>query len=255
MPALGSERKIFSCRLGHIVSPLAGTIFEKSSTPLHLWFLAIYLMSETRSGVSAKTLERILGVTYKTAWRIFKQIRSLMDEEEILTGTVEVDETYIGGKDWFRGKKWWANWGALEKTILLGFVERGGRVRTMIIPTTDGFVLSQKVPDYVTKDTSIVTDGHFGYKQLPKLGFKHSVINHTVHYVDKENPEIHTNTIEGFWGQMKPGISGVYRGVSRKYLQNYADEYGFRYSYRKAGIFKTLVQRANTKMVEKDIPF
>lgn len=250
------KRVSFCCRSGHQVSPLVGTIFEKTRTPLNKWFLAIYLMSETRSGVSANTLSKILGGSYKTSWRMFHLIRTLMDYEgKPLRGVVEADETYIGGKRWFSGKEWWSKRKEIKQTIILGMVERRGKVITKIVPHTNQDLLAKEVASYVKKGDKVVTDCHFGYKTLPILGYKHSKINHSIHYVDKENSEIHTNTIEGFWGQMKRGLTGVYRHVSVKYLQSYCDEYAFRYSNRNVGVFQTLADRTVTRIKEKDIPF
>jgi len=133
-------RKAYTCqRCGTHVYPLAGTIFEKSSTPMKSWFYAMYLVSQTRGGISAKQLERELGVTYKTAWRMFKQIRSLLDDNDgPLTGTVEVDETWHGGKRYFPGRPGHTGqrpgYNSLEnKTPIVGAVERGGRVRAKVV--------------------------------------------------------------------------------------------------------------------------
>ena len=114
-----SDRQVYQCSCGYQIAPLAGTIFEKSSTPLQYWFYAIFIMSTTRSGVSAKQLQRELGVTYKTAWRMFQQVRKLMAlDNGILEGTVEIDETYVGGKGKNRAKV--ANFNEIPKEVVLG---------------------------------------------------------------------------------------------------------------------------------------
>ncbi len=125
-----AKRPVYQCACGFQISPLAGTVFEKTTTPLQYWFYAIFLMANTRSGVSAKTLQREIGVTYKTAWRMFKQIRILMAEVDgnLLDGIVEVDETFVGGKAKNRVKEWTQGIEGKQKEILMGMVERGGRV-------------------------------------------------------------------------------------------------------------------------------
>ncbi len=213
--------------------PLVGTVFQKSRTPLRLWFFALFIITTTRSGVSAKALQRMIGVTYKTAWSMFMKIRKLMSEKlGLLKGIVEVDETWIGGKDWYKGKKWWSDYRPTKKVIVFGMVERKGRVKTVIVPDVYAITLLRHIEINIDPATSIMSDSHFGYHGLTKRGYIHNMVNHSVEYVNRKNPEVHTQTIEGFWGQMKRGITGVYRHVSKKYLQNYCDEYAFRYNYR-----------------------
>jgi transposase-like protein len=228
------KRKAYQCgKCLHQFYPLAGTIFQKSRTPLRLWFFALFIITTTRSGVSAKALQRMIKVTYKTAWSMFMKIRRIMSEElGFLKGVVEVDETWIGGKDWYKGKKWWSDYRPTKKQIVFGMVERKGRVKTLIIPDVYAITLLKHIKVNIDPAASIMSDSHFGYHSLSKLGYTHNMVNHTNEYVSRKNPDVHTQTIEGFWGQMKRGITGVYRHVSKKYLQNYCDEYAFRYNYR-----------------------
>jgi transposase len=237
------SRPSYSCDVcGHHVHPTADTIMHKSSTPLKLWFYAIYLMSSTRMGISAKQLERELGVTYKTAWRMFKQIRSMMNDyndDSMLTGTVEVDETYIGGvQKGFRGR----NPAGGNKTPVMGMVERGGRVRTKVVKNAKAPSLMPHVQENVEPGSLIMSDQLLAYKVLPRLGYNHLTINHTEQYV---NGSVHTNTIEGFWSVMKNGIRGVYRHVEPQYLNLYAAEYAWRYSRRnsKTPMFELLINQ------------
>jgi transposase-like protein len=205
---------------------MAGTIFEHSSTSLHLWFEAIYLMSSTRCGVSAKHLERELGVTYKTAWRMFHQIRKLLVEDSHLEGVVEVDETFIGGKAKhpFRGRS------TTKKAAVFGMVERGGRVVAKVVPHTGNLALLPHITARVLPNTMIYSDEWTPYNQLGKMGYQHRRIHHLAKvYV---NGDVHTNTIEGFWSLLKRGIGGAHHAVSRKYLQTYLDEFCFRYNHR-----------------------
>jgi transposase len=138
----------------HQIHPLKGTIFEKSSTPLTLWFHAIFLFSSSKNGVSAKELQRQLGVTYKCAWRMAKQIRSLMEQgDDLFTGTVEVDETYVGGR-----KKGTAGRGAQGKTVVVGLVERKGDLRAFTAENANSTTLTQLVTDNVDREATVMTD-------------------------------------------------------------------------------------------------
>jgi transposase len=227
-------RQVYSCmHCRYQISPLAGTIFHKSSTDLRTWYLAVFLMSTTRSGISAKQLERMTGVTYKTAWRMFKQIRSLMsdDSNDPLGGIVEIDETYIGGVR--KGKTGMA--AAKEKGGVQGMVERGGRIRGMVIGSTRADELITNIQANVKPGSTVMTDQLSTYRDLPYQGYPmHWTINHSQHRYAFGT--VSTNTIEGFWGNFKKAVEGVYRHVDIKYLQNYVDEFAFRYSNRKSDV-------------------
>jgi transposase len=222
-------RKSYSCQFcGNHVHPTADTIYHKSSTPLTDWFYAHFLMASTRCGISAKQLERELGVTYKTAWRMFQQIRSILDESPRLSGSVEVDETYVGGRK--KGSKTPGR-GAVNKTIVVGAVEREGSVKAEIIPDARRATLIPFVQENVTVDSIIHTDEWHAYATLKLHGYEHQKSSHAKkQWVVGDS---HTNTIEGFWSLMKGGLRGVYRGrVEKQYLQNYINEYSFRYNRR-----------------------
>lgn len=228
-----ASRKSYSCQeCGHHVHPTAGTIYHKSSTPLTLWFYAVFLMSSTRCGISAKQLERELGVTYKTAWRMFKQIRSmLMDEPTKLSDEVEVDETYVGGKSRGKSGKPGPN---SKKVPVVGAVQRGGRITAKAIDRVTKAELIGLVTTHIEPGTVVYTDEFPAYRSLPDHGFEHYSIAHwKKQYVDGP---IHTNTIEGFWSLFKGGLKGVYKHCGREYLQSYVNEYAFRYNRRKTGI-------------------
>jgi transposase-like protein len=225
-----SGRTAYVCNFcGHHVYPLADTIFEKSTTPLNYWFFAMYLITQTRSGISAKQLERMLGVTYKTAWRMFKQIRLLMAQTgEPLTGTVEVDETFMGGKG--KNRRYVANFNEKPKEVVMGMIQREGKAYLKHVLNTGKWTLINQIKQNVDPRAHIVTDEWRAYANLPKFGYKHSFVNHKETYV---NGDVHTQNAENMWSQVKRGIYGVYRKVSKKYLQAYADEYAFRYGHRK----------------------
>lgn len=223
-------RRAFACSAGCHTYPCAGTIFEKSSTPLTLWFHAMYLMTATRNGVSAKELERQLGVTYKCAWRIGHEIRKLMGERNAesspLTGHVEIDETYVGGKVKGKGHRYVGN-----KTIVMGLAQRDGPFIGQIVPNNKKKSLMPIILEHVAPGTTVSTDTLSAYKLIGTFGFNHGSVNHM------ENEWVrgihHTNRIEGFWSHLKKGIRSTRVHVSRKYLQNYVEEFGFRFTHRK----------------------
>jgi transposase len=236
------KRPCWFCQTcGHRIHPLKGTIFERSSTSLQLWFYAFYLITSTRCGVSAKQLERELGVTYKTAWRMFNKIRNQLmadsETEPTLSGEVEMDETFVGGKprESYRrevARKGWnmqtAYWD--RKAVVFGAVERGGRIRASVISNSRRQTLHAKTAEYVLPATMIYTDDLPAYKPLGAKGYQHKRINHSARiYVDGD---VHTQTIEGFFGLFKNGVRGSYHAVSQKWLQGYLNEYVWRYNRR-----------------------
>lgn len=247
-------RMAYACEYGGTtVYPLAGTILEKTTTPLQYWFYAMYLMTKTRSGISAKQLQRELGVTYKTAWRIFKQIRMLMSTSSgnPLDGTVEVDETFVGGKGKNRKSKWIQGIEGKQKEILMGMVEREGKVYIRHIPNTGKWTLLKQIQDNISPKARIFTDEWRGYIQLSYKGYEHDSVTHNAgEYV---RGEVHTQNIENVWSHLKRGIFGVYRIVSAKYLQAYADEYAFRYNHRKldGAMFDALLNQITNVQILK----
>jgi len=226
-------RKSYACEFcGNEIFPTAGTIFHKSPTPLRSWFYAMFLMSSTRCGISAKQLERELGVTYKTAWRMFKQIRSLMNEStKPMKGHIEVDETYIGGKR--SGES--TGRGSGGKTPVVGLAHRDvGQVKASVVKDVKARTIMPIIWNNVPRgaDNTIHTDEFPTYNYVRKLGYSHGIVQHGKGiYVDGIN---HVNTVEGFWSLVKRGINGVYHAVSPKYLQTYLNEYSFRYNHRKS---------------------
>lgn len=245
-------RTAYACATcGNHIYPLAGTIFEKSTTSLRVWFQAMYLMGSTRCGISAKQIQRETGVTYKTAWRMFRQIRSLLSDADMqLEGsTVEVDEMYHGGKR--KNGRGRPMRGDKQKTPVVGAVERKGRVIARVANDVTAESLQGFVKEYVLPKSTVFTDEFRSYNGLGSIEGKdylHFRINHESKvYV---MGEIHTNTIEGFWSLVKRGIGGVYHSVSQKYLQTYLDEYSFRYNRRASGnlIFPVMLARVSEKV-------
>ncbi|HEX8743961.1 MAG TPA: IS1595 family transposase [Thermoleophilaceae bacterium] len=238
------SRAAYSCMYcRQQVYPTAGTIFHKSTVSLQLWFFAIYLMSSTRCGISAKQLEREIGVTYKTAHRMFKQIRTLLsDDEGQLSGNVEADETAIGGKPRAAQIKRLAEaegrdlssaggtWKQRKKTTVFGMVERGGRVRAQVVSDRKAQTLQGQIVKHVLPGSMIFTDEWPSYLGLEGKSYGHRRVKHAEQvYV---SGDLHTQTIEGFWSLFKNGVRGVYHAVSTTYLQDYLNEYAFRYNRR-----------------------
>jgi len=249
-------RTAYACdHCGHHIYPLAGTIFEKSSTSLRLWFYAAYLMGSTRCGISAKQVQRETGVTYKTAWRIFRQIRSLMSDGDLeLEGpTVEIDETYYGGVRKYgtgrpmRGDK--------KKTPVVAIVQRGGKVVARAVLDVRGSSLLPLVRKHVKPGSVVYTDELGAYSGIGAMltedqkpaGYRHYTIRHNDRVYVRGH--IHTNSVEGFWSLIKRGIGGVYHSASREYLQSYLDEYTFRYNRRHEGNqqFRAILQRVSER--------
>lgn len=223
------KRRSYSCAwCGYQLYPTAGTIFHKSTTSLVSWFFAIFLMSTSRNGVAAKELQRQLGVTYKTAWRMAHEIRKLMqDDPAKLAGVVEADETYIGGKR--PGKR---GRGAAGKTAVIGIAERRGGVRAKAVEAVNTDNVIGHIRANVEPQSKIHSDELPVYNYVAPLGFSHETVNHGLkQYV---RGRCHTNTIDGFWSQLKRSIDGTHHHVSRKHLQKYVNEFAFRYSNRYA---------------------
>jgi hypothetical protein len=224
-------RPVYQCSCGYQVSPLAGTVFEKTTTPLQYWFYALWLMTATRGGISAKQLQRELKVTYKCAWRMMKQIRILMGKRDgrKLKGVVEVDESFFGGDG--HNRKYVPHFNEKPKDIIMGMVERDGQVVMKKINTTGQRALMEQIQRHIDPSAKIMHDEFISYKNLHKFGYDHDAVNHGKTFV--KNKVVHTENIEGLWGRIKPGIKGVYRKVSSKYIESYMDEYCFRYNNRR----------------------
>ncbi len=226
------KRPAYTCEFcGHDINPMVGTPFESSHTPLHKWFYAMYLFTTSRHGVPAKELQRQLGVTYKTAWRMGHQIRKFMadvDGDPPLSGHVEADETYIGGrrKGGKRGR------GAPGKTVVFGMLEREGDVMTRVVPNVKRKTLEPHIVANVDSGATISTDELASYRRLSRRGYTHRTVNHSLG--EYARGDVHVNSLEGFWSRLKNSIRGTHIHVSRKHLPKYLGEFEFRHNLRHA---------------------
>ena len=236
-----NKRRAYACSCGYQVYPAKDTIFHKSSTSLTSWFFAIYLMSSAKNGVSAKELQKHLGVSYKTALRIAHKIRSLMKQDDsMLEGVVEIDEMYVGGNPKRNLRK-----RCIKKTPVIGVVARNGKARAVVVEEADTRNALKLLKDNVKVGSKIMSDGSYLYRnKLEKLGFEHSSVKHSKWEYVRGN--VHTNSIEGLWSQIKRSIRGTYHSVSPKYLQSYVDEFVYQYNHRSlktSSLFETLLVR------------
>jgi transposase-like protein len=210
-----------------------GTIFENSKVPLSTWFAAIYLCTAHKKGISSLQLHRDLGVTQKTAWFILHRVRLLMGKPDTgqLDNTVEIDETYVGGKfaNMNRGRrKKFQESGKDNKIPVMGFVERDGNARLTVIGESS---FKQMVRKNVKNTATVVTDTHLSYQGLSLEYADHGTVNHS--RSEYKRGIYYTNSVEGFFSCLKRSIYGIYHSVSPKHLQRYCHETGYRYNTRK----------------------
>lgn len=236
------ESKVYVCKdnkyrcknTGKYFNVKTGTLFDNSKIELQKWFIAIYLITGHSKGISSVQLSKDLDVTQKTAWFMLQRIRNCFGiDVDQLDNEVEIDETYVGGKNKNRhaDKKVEFSQGRShkDKAPVLGMIERGGKLVAMKVDDVKGTTLSPQIIKAVKDSAKIYTDEWLGYKGLQRI-YDHSFIKHNEgQYV---NGRVHTNTIEGFWSLLKRGIFGIYHFTSKKHLQKYVDEFVFRYNGR-----------------------
>tara|TARA_R110000787_G_scaffold117002_9_gene227490 strand:+ start:1426 stop:2310 length:885 start_codon:yes stop_codon:yes gene_type:complete len=242
-----TNRKAYCCsQCGNHVYPCAGTIFQDSRTSLQLWFYAIYLFVVTRHGVSGKELQRQLGVTYKTAWRMGQQIRDLMGRADgfaMLQGHVELDEAYVGGVR-HGGKR---GRGAEGKTIVFGMKERDGRMVTEIVPNVRKITLRAATLRNVEPGSVVSTDELMSYGLLDGDGYTHGAVKHGAkeyaYYDYRHGVTHHVNHVESFWRLFKKSVASTHIHVSQKHMQRYLGEFTFRSNHReqKNAMFDLLI--------------
>ena len=229
---LQHRHRCYACKTSFSVT--VGTIFHHTHLPIQKWFLAICLMLNAKKSLSALQLSRDLKVNKNTAWRMAMQIRKAMTQKEhrqLLTGIVEMDETYIGGKPRKGGSGPAPRGRGTKKAPVVGAVERGGRVTAKSV--SKGSLKAKNMRSFIRENIDasgslLVTDEYKGYMGMSKM-LPHAVINHQKSYAEGI---IHTNTIEGFWALLKRGMFGQFHSVSRRHLQRYVDEFCFRFNLR-----------------------
>ncbi len=224
-------RKQYQCgKCRAQIAPTAGTIFHKSDTPLSLWFHAIFVFSNAKSGVSAKELERQLGVTYKTAWRMLKLIREALGQgNDKLDGDVEMDSAYFGGRG--RSGRNNENHSVVmsEKSVVIGAIKRGGNAKVMVTPDMGAEAHGAFLEMNVSKSARLMTDSTQVIKKVA-VGYDRYMVNHSKQEYVRGN--VHVNYIESFWAHTKRSIRGTHKVISKKYLQSYLDGFVFHYNNR-----------------------
>jgi transposase-like protein len=231
-----------------------GTIFQQSHIPLRTWFAAIYLQTAHKKGISSLQLGRDLHITQKTAWYLLHRIREMLRAKEpvMLRGTIEADEAYLGGKDKNRHKhKKKGSIGTQDKIVMLGLVEKGGRVFAKHIKAPTKEEIAPVLEKHIELGSGLHTDEHYGYTVVGKK-FQHKTVKHLLHiYVDGD---VTTNTIEGFWANLKRGIYGIYHYASEKHIDRYLDEFCARYNTRHIGEderFENFLKQSESRLTWK----
>jgi transposase-like protein len=233
-----ASRRMWQCRTRHPKAQFSvkvGTIMEDSALGLDKWLVAIWMQTSMKNGVSSWEIHRGLDITQKCAWHMLHRIRLGLQDRDggKLGGEVEIDETFIGGKarNMHKSKRERVitGTGGKDKTVVLGMVERGGKVKAMVVDSRRKKELQKQVREHVEAGAAFFSDELKSYDGLENE-YQHSVINHAVEYV---NGNVHTNTMENFWSLLKRGLHGTYVSVEPFHLFRYIDEQAFRYNTRK----------------------
>lgn len=246
---LRNQGKFECAKCEYQFSATSGTIFHDSRLPLEKWFLAVLLTVEAKKGVSANQLKRMIGVSYKTAWYLSHRIRAAMKDADsgLLSGIVEVDETWIGGKRRGFGR----GAGKDNKTMVLGAIERSGEVRLKVDKRANRKTLKKFIDTHTADATqAIYTDDWPAYRGIGDHDTVHDSVNHSKE--EWVRGQVHTNTIEGVFSLFKRGVVGSYHQISAKHLPAYLDEFVFRYNRRrKNDLFEQTLRRlVNTDPVQ-----
>lgn len=222
------KRRQFECdACGYQFSVRVGTVLQDSKLPLWKWFLAIFLMIQSKKGVSANQVKRMIGVSYKTAWFLCHRVRHAMASlvENPLSGIVEVDETYVGGKTKGMGRGYTGN-----KTMVVGAVERDGAIRLKVRGKADRETLHAFIEKYALEARRLMTDEHAGYKGVARKGRSHETVSHRAK--EHARGDVHTNSVESVWSLLERSIVGAFHHVSADHLPKYLDEVEWRFNNR-----------------------
>lgn len=230
--SLIARRRQFQCsKCRFQIAPTASTIFHKSSTPLTLWFHAIHVFSNAKSGISALQMQRDLEVTYKTAWRILHLIRKALGQpKRKLRGDVEMDSAFFGGRQTAGKRNRGMNEAMSKKSIIMAAVERGGKLRAEVVPNDMADTHGDFISRTMDKDkVRLLTDMEGAYRSI-MYGRRHEAVNHS----KKEwvRGDVHINTIEAFWSHVKRSLKGIHKAISKQHLQTYLDGFVFHYNNR-----------------------
>jgi transposase-like protein len=205
-----------------------GTIFERSHVPLSKWLQAVHLLCASKKGMSALQVSRMIGVSYKTAWFLCHRIREAMRSPSgLLTGTIEVDETYVGGKEINaqRGRS------TLKKTPVVAVIQRNGQARTRVVKSVSGKNLMKVLRDHVDIESTVMTDDFMSYRHADEVFYQHHAVVHSKK--EYARGDVHVNNCESFFALLKRGLMGSFHHVSRKHLGRYSNEFAFRWDTRK----------------------
>lgn len=246
-----SESKVYKCaggkykckNTGKYFNVRTSTMYDNTKISLQKWFLAVWIITSHKKGISSIQLGKDIGVTQKTAWFMLQRIRACFgfenSTEEKFDGIIECDETFVGGKNKNRhkDKKVEASQGRAfkDKTPVIGILQRGevSKVKCIVAGNTKRETIQPFIDKVVDKDAVVISDEWHGYKGLENR-YDHHIVDHAKkQYVDYDNSEIHSNSIEGFWGILKRAYNGIYNWWSRKHMQKYVDEFVFRFNLRK----------------------
>ena len=258
--------KVYKCKdnkyrcknTGKYFNVKTNTLFDGTKIELRKWFAAIWIVTSHKNGISSYQLSRDIDVTQKTAWFMLQRIRNCfgIENNNDLNNTVEMDETYVGGKNKNRhaNKKSKNAQGrsVKDKTPVFGMVERNGKLNAKVVTDTTCETLTKEAVKYL-KNAIVYTDEWWGYNSIKNL-FQHEIVKHKMSEYVRDN--VYTNTIEGFWSLLKRGIIGIYHFTSKHHLQKYVDEFVFRYNTRhhsERGRFDLLLQNTEHRLTYKEL--
>ncbi|AQW94778.1 IS1595 family transposase [Elizabethkingia anophelis] len=265
------QSKVYKCsnnryrckNTGKYFNAKTGTLFENSKVALRKWFLAIWLVTSHKKGISSIQLAKDIAVTQKTAWFMLQRIRACfgIENQNELEGVVECDETFIGGKNKNRHKdkkvKQCQGRSFKDKVPVMGMLQRGGKMNAFVVNDTKGKSIKPLVYQFINQSAEkVITDEWWAYNGLSKY-YNHKVIDHSrKEYVSLHDNTVHTNSIEGSWNILKRSVSGMYNHVSKKHLQKYVDEFVYRFNLRKVSDqekFRHLLVNSNVRTRYKEL--